>query len=167
VQEDLAEELRWDLRALAAADELTDRRAREHHHSLAVAGFYPSLHLNLADVHRRLGDEERARDHLTRAEHAVDTLGDDGLRPDDQAGHRPLRRPSELLGVGRIGVVGRAAAAPARRRPSPLDGSPFMVRMSGMNVSSVAVGFPVKDLGRAVPGAVDYFDVTRTRTATS
>jgi hypothetical protein len=78
VQVDLAEELRWDLRALTAADELTDQRAQEHHHSLAVAGFYPSLHLNLADVLRRLGDEERARHHLTRAEQAVDSLGDDG-----------------------------------------------------------------------------------------
>ncbi|WP_433505974.1 hypothetical protein ACQP04_05480 [Pseudonocardia halophobica] len=78
VQEDLAEELRWDLRALAAADELTDERAQQHHHSLAVAGFYPSLHLNLADVHRRLGDAGRARDHLARAERAVDVLGDDG-----------------------------------------------------------------------------------------
>ena len=78
VQEDPAEELRWDLRALAAADELTDERAQEHHHSLAVAGFYPSLHLNLADVHRRLGDAGRARDHLARAEQAVDALADDG-----------------------------------------------------------------------------------------
>lgn len=78
VQEDLAEELRWDLRALAAADELTDERAQQHHHSLAVAGFSPSLHLNLADVHRRLGDPVRARDHLARAERAVDALGDDG-----------------------------------------------------------------------------------------
>ncbi|MCE0766956.1 hypothetical protein LWC35_29215 [Pseudonocardia kujensis] len=78
VQEDLGEELRWDLRALAAADELTDDRAQQHHASLAVAGFYPSLHLNLADVHRRLGDPARAREHLDRAEEAVGALGDDG-----------------------------------------------------------------------------------------
>ena len=78
VQEELAEELRWDLRALEAADELTDERARQHHGSLTAAGFYPSLHLNLADVHRRLGDPARAREHLDRAEEAVDALGDDG-----------------------------------------------------------------------------------------
>ncbi|GAA4705377.1 hypothetical protein GCM10023215_51660 [Pseudonocardia yuanmonensis] len=78
VQEDLAEELRWDLRALAAVDELTDERAQEHHRSLAVAGFYPSLHLNLADVHRRLGDVEQARRHLERAERAVGALAVDG-----------------------------------------------------------------------------------------
>jgi hypothetical protein len=78
VQEDLGEELRWDLRALAAADELTDARAREHHGSLTVAGFYPSLHLNLADVHRRLGDTGQARVHLVEAERAVGALPDDG-----------------------------------------------------------------------------------------
>lgn len=78
VQEDLAEELRWDLRALAAADELTDERAQQHHESLAVAGFSPSLHLNLADVHRRLGHRERALHHLARAQQAVDALGGDG-----------------------------------------------------------------------------------------
>ncbi|MFR9801657.1 hypothetical protein ACL02T_05040 [Pseudonocardia sp. RS010] len=78
VQEDPVEELRWDLRALAAADELTDERAQEHHPSLAVAGFYPSLHLNLADVYLRLGHREEARDHLVRAEQAVTALRDDG-----------------------------------------------------------------------------------------
>ena len=78
VQEDLAEELRWDLRALAAAEELTDERAQEHHRSLSVAGLHPSLHLNLADVHRRLGDTEQARAHLVRAERAVGALADDG-----------------------------------------------------------------------------------------
>ena len=70
VQENPADELRWDLRALAAADAVPD--------PLAVHGFYPSLHLNLADVYRRLGDVERATDHLGRARAALDTLPDDG-----------------------------------------------------------------------------------------
>lgn len=70
VQADPADELRWDARALAAADAVPDRTA--------VAGFYPSLHLNLADVHRRLGDVEQAVHHLTRARATVDTLPDDG-----------------------------------------------------------------------------------------
>jgi hypothetical protein len=70
VQPSPAEELHWDLRALAAADSVRDRTA--------VAAFYPSLHLNLADVHRRLGDLDQATHHLARAEATVDTLPDDG-----------------------------------------------------------------------------------------
>jgi tetratricopeptide (TPR) repeat protein len=69
VQADPAEELRWDLRALAAADAVRDRTA--------VAAFYPSLHLNLADAHRRLGDVEQATHHLERARATLDTLPDD------------------------------------------------------------------------------------------
>ena len=50
VQDDPAEELEWDLRALRAADSLTGERAKEHHSSLSVRGFYPSLHLNLGET---------------------------------------------------------------------------------------------------------------------
>jgi hypothetical protein len=78
VQADPAEELRWDLRAIAAADEITDERARRHHPALDVAAFFPSLHLNLADVYRRLGDRDRAAHHVERARQVVDTLEDDG-----------------------------------------------------------------------------------------
>jgi len=70
VQTDPAEELRWDRRALDAADAVRDRPA--------VAAFYPSLHLNLADVHRRLGDVEEATHQLERARATVGTLPDDG-----------------------------------------------------------------------------------------
>ncbi len=68
----------WDLRALAAADEVTNKRAQRYDSSLSVAGFYPSLHLNLADVYRRLGEHEKAREHIGRAQAAVDALTDDG-----------------------------------------------------------------------------------------
>lgn len=78
VQADPAEELRWDLAALAAADEVGDGRARAHHPTLDVAAFYPSLHLNLADVLRRLGDAARAAHHLDRARASLSTLPDDG-----------------------------------------------------------------------------------------
>jgi len=47
VQDDVHEELAWDLRALAAADLLTDERAARGGVAGPVAGFYPSLHLNL------------------------------------------------------------------------------------------------------------------------
>ncbi|WP_280406843.1 hypothetical protein, partial [Nocardia carnea] len=53
--DDPAQALAWDIRALDAADSLGDDRARQYHASLQVAGFYPSLHLNLADNYRRLG----------------------------------------------------------------------------------------------------------------
>jgi hypothetical protein len=78
VQSDVKAELMWDLRALAAADELTDERAQRYDGSLSVAGFYPSLHLNLTDVYRRLGEHEKAREHLGRAQAAVGALGLDG-----------------------------------------------------------------------------------------
>jgi Tetratricopeptide repeat len=78
VQDDAHEELRWDLRALEAADLITDARARQAGVTGPVSGFYPSLHLNLGDVYRRLGDLDRARDHLRRGRAAVDALGDDG-----------------------------------------------------------------------------------------
>ena len=78
VQPDVEAELMWDLRALAAADEVTDERVQRHHGSLSVAAFHPSLHLNLADAYRRLGDREKAREHIGRARDAVGALGDDG-----------------------------------------------------------------------------------------
>ncbi|MEU7476376.1 hypothetical protein AB0A63_10355 [Lentzea sp. NPDC042327] len=77
VQDDVHEELVWDLRALAAADSLSDERTAEAGVALPVAGLYPSLHLNLADCHRRLGDLDRARDHLRQARDTIGVLGDD------------------------------------------------------------------------------------------
>ncbi|MGX9924050.1 hypothetical protein ACWIG4_29845 [Streptomyces sp. NPDC002248] len=69
--EDPAQALAWDIRALDAADSLTDQRVQEHHTALQVAGFYPSLHLNLADNYRRLGSFKAATEHINAAhEHA-------------------------------------------------------------------------------------------------
>lgn len=68
LQETDEAELEWDERALDAASGLTDERAQQFHESLQVQGFLPSLHLNLADDHRRLGDADRARKHLEIAE---------------------------------------------------------------------------------------------------
>jgi hypothetical protein len=78
LQPDLVDELSWDLRALEAADEITAERARSHHASLDVAALYPSLHLNLGEDHRRLGDAAGARHHLDRARAYLDRLPDDG-----------------------------------------------------------------------------------------
>ncbi len=78
VQDELREELIWDGRALAAADALTDERAAEGGVPVEVAAFYPSLHLNLAECHRKLGDPEAARRHLAQGRTALTALPDDG-----------------------------------------------------------------------------------------
>lgn len=55
-------ELAWDVIALEAA---TGTEAGGDAEALApdLAGFLPSLHLNVGDAYRRLGDNERARAH--------------------------------------------------------------------------------------------------------
>ncbi|WP_067544872.1 hypothetical protein [Nocardia crassostreae] len=78
LQDHAADTLTWDLRALDAVDSLTDERARQHHESLHVQGFYPSLHLNLADCYRRLGAFDTAHTHLAAARRRADALEDDG-----------------------------------------------------------------------------------------
>ncbi|MFJ5222476.1 hypothetical protein [Streptomyces sp. NPDC088400] len=65
--EDPAQALAWDVRALDAADAVTEQRVQEHHAGLRIAGFYPSLHLNLADNYRRLGSFEAATEHINAA----------------------------------------------------------------------------------------------------
>jgi hypothetical protein len=78
VQDDVHDELVWDLRALEAADLITDKRAAQAGVTSPVAGFYPSLHLNLGECYRKLGDLDRARDQLQRGQAAVVALGDNG-----------------------------------------------------------------------------------------
>lgn len=78
LQEDPRVELEWDERALEAAMSLTDERAQRYHASLQVEGFMPSLHLNLAEDHRTLGDLGRARQHADLAAAFADPLPDDG-----------------------------------------------------------------------------------------
>lgn len=73
-----AEALVWDIRALDAAASITDERAQAHHQSLQIAGFYPSLHLNIADNLRRLGAFDAALEHISCAEAHSDALADDG-----------------------------------------------------------------------------------------
>ncbi|MFF5055156.1 hypothetical protein ACFY1S_18425 [Micromonospora sp. NPDC000663] len=90
-------ELAWDERALAAATDLTDDRAQRHHGTLQVRGFLPSLHLNLADVHRRLGDSTRARVHLATASSLVGHLPDDPYGELIRAG---IQHVDEALAAG-------------------------------------------------------------------
>ncbi|MHA6622043.1 hypothetical protein [Pseudonocardia sp. DLS-67] len=77
VQDDVHEELVWDQRALAAAGLLTDARLAEAGVPLPAAGLYPSLHLNLSECYYKLGDLDRAREHLQHARATIGVLGDD------------------------------------------------------------------------------------------
>ncbi len=81
-----ADGLTWDVRALDAADLLTDERAQQQDSALTVRGFYPSLHLNLADDYRRLGAFETAHRHLDAARERLDALSDDGYGAGVRAG---------------------------------------------------------------------------------
>lgn len=73
-----AQALVWDVRALDAAETLTDERVQRHHDSLRIAGFRPSLHLNLADDFRLLGSFDAAAEHIAAARRHQHVLGDDG-----------------------------------------------------------------------------------------
>jgi hypothetical protein len=74
-QDDPADELEWDRRALDAADRIS--RERPDAASLTILSLYPSLHLNLADVLHRTGDPAGARKHLQLAQQSTDALAGD------------------------------------------------------------------------------------------
>lgn len=95
-QDDPALELEWDRRALAAADALGGSEVQWGEHALAVRALYPSLYLNLAMDHERLGQQGPAREHVVRARKTVGALSDD----DYGAGIRAaIERLEERLGV--------------------------------------------------------------------
>ncbi|MFF3004326.1 hypothetical protein ACFVTF_16125 [Kitasatospora sp. NPDC057940] len=77
LQDDPQDELEWDRRALAAADSLTAERAQTYESALQVRAFYPSLHLNLASDHLKLGEPDLAREQLERAVRSLDALPED------------------------------------------------------------------------------------------
>jgi hypothetical protein len=77
-QDDLGDELAWDLRALEAALRCDEAAAQTHGLPLSIAAFMPSLQLNLADDYFQLGDLSRSREHLVAAREVIGALGDDG-----------------------------------------------------------------------------------------
>ncbi|MEU8529924.1 MULTISPECIES: hypothetical protein [Streptomyces] len=77
-QDDPDTELAWDLRALSAAEELSEERVARHDSAVALRSLYPSLHLNLAADYVKLSRPDAARVHLDRARAASDVLDDDG-----------------------------------------------------------------------------------------
>ncbi|MBH5333725.1 hypothetical protein IHE55_02455 [Streptomyces pactum] len=76
-QDDPAAALMWDLIALAAADAAAAAGGAGGGSREAVRGFYPALHLDLADDYLRLDRPEAARDQLSRARAAAGVLGAD------------------------------------------------------------------------------------------
>jgi len=97
LQDAVADELLWDQRALAAVAGLSDERAQQHLASLQVRGFLPTLHLNLADSYRRVGDRDRAQHQLGLAGEFADGLPDDAYGSMIRGG---ILRVAELLGAG-------------------------------------------------------------------
>jgi hypothetical protein len=98
LQDDPHEELAWDLRALEAADLVPVVRTREYHdhEALSVRGFYPSLHLNLAEDYFKVGDLTRAREHVARARASAVVLEEDGYGQMIRAGIERLSRQLSL-----------------------------------------------------------------------
>ncbi|GAB2731208.1 hypothetical protein [Streptomyces bullii] len=105
-QDDPADELAWDLRALTAAEEAGGDRPAEG--SLAVRALYPSLHLNLAADYVKLGRRDAARTHVRWARAAVGALADDRYGQGVRAAIRELE--------ARLGEGG-GTWGPPRQRP--------------------------------------------------
>ncbi|MFF2848182.1 hypothetical protein ACFVT5_17955 [Streptomyces sp. NPDC058001] len=113
-QDDPSDELAWDLRALSAAEELTDGRLARHHQSLAVRAFYPSLHLSLAADYVKLGRPDAARSHLRQSHGALDALGDDSYGDGIRAALTRLALQLDE-GSGEPGSSGEGPVGPPRR----------------------------------------------------
>ncbi|WP_250404295.1 hypothetical protein [Streptomyces cellostaticus] len=109
-QDDPADELAWDLRALSAAEELTDGRGTGD--PVGARAFLPSLHLNLAADYAKLGRVEAARSHLGRARRTAGALSDDGY---GDAVRAAIGRLELRLGDG--GAPG-GSWGPPRQRPT-------------------------------------------------
>jgi hypothetical protein len=79
VQDDLDDEQAWDERALAEAGAAAAEPVPDGMPPVAV--LLPSLHLNLAEVHRRRGRTASARAHVARGRTALADLAADAGQP--------------------------------------------------------------------------------------
>ncbi len=104
--DDAAQALCWNVRALDAADSLTNERLQRHDANLDVRGFYPSLHLNLADNFRRLGSFDAAQREIDAAQEYVDALANDGY------GAKIRTAIDEVTEAIRTRTTARRASAP-------------------------------------------------------
>ena len=98
-QDDLAEELAWDLRALDAALRCTVVDWGLDQKGLSIALFMPSLQVNLAEDYFKLGDLARSREHLASARGCVDALADDAYGQLIRRGIERLARQLDAAGA--------------------------------------------------------------------
>ncbi len=92
VQDDVRDELQWDLRALAAVHQVSDARITEAGIDGSVRGFYPSLHLNLADAYHRLGEASSALEHVQLGLAALGGLSPNGYLDEIRASLERIQR---------------------------------------------------------------------------
>lgn len=76
-QDQIAEEIAWDERALAAFADVYDNELAPIGVP-STAAFAPSLHLNMGDSYLRAGNRSAARSHLEHAKNEVHHLPADG-----------------------------------------------------------------------------------------
>lgn len=85
-EQELDQELKWDLLALEAAQALAGEPIETTPYAAGVQAFLPSLHLNLADDYRRLGDFDEARRHAEEGVAACHVLGLDAYSQNVRGG---------------------------------------------------------------------------------
>ncbi len=71
------DELTWDLRALDAGLRIDDDRLQLAGIGASVEGLVSTLHANLADVYRRLGNDAKAREHVAAGNAVIASLAGD------------------------------------------------------------------------------------------
>ncbi|MET9328303.1 hypothetical protein [Tsukamurella sp. NPDC003166] len=112
VQGELDAEVEWDEVALAESAHVSDADLQAVHESLSVAGFMPSLHLNLADGYRRQGRFAEASDRLQTSrefDFALDSAPDPAY--------------ATVIREGQERLAARIAAGDRTGQPSPATGS--------------------------------------------
>lgn len=89
-EENVATELEWDLRALEVATGCADDKDRDAVDD-AVVSFLPSLHLNVGDAYRRLGETELASRHAANGLARINSLPAGGYADMVRSGLARLR----------------------------------------------------------------------------
>ena len=92
LQDSVADELRWDELALAEAGSMTEERIQQYDAAWQVRQLLPSLHLNLADAHRRSGHPDQAEQHLDAALAEIDSLPDNDYGTLIRTGAEKIKR---------------------------------------------------------------------------
>jgi len=98
-QDDLTDELAWDVRALDAASRCGPTTTWGPQQGLSIGLFMPSLHVNLAEDYFKLGDPARSREHLALAREFVGELADDAYGQLIRRGIERLARQLDAAGA--------------------------------------------------------------------